>query len=369
MSSIPTDIYLRSKFPDSFWEEGGSVQYEGNRYTFSELAKDNPQKLRKIALKIIDLSIQQWNLGPTQQWYLHVEDHPNFLFERFNLEKQCLKDLENLKNRIRQLTKVLISKNTDNRESLSNVLSRENENAFVKFLKHALKERSHTLCSYCLDQIMPDVSGVKLYWDHFEKTPLDITVSGDDIEQVHTYLRPFIKLLEEDGTDFKFHLIPPKSVSMSKLINFVHTYGKRVYKLNFAEMGNQLKSCDAKVLIGKCSNIQYLKICSDQIKDEELSDIDSALKQYNEMFDVQHLYDRLIHNKTGLATEEIFNQIDTMSTNLINLNAFHKEDNKVVELDHIKQYGLDRLRNDDLIDIYPSGEEYLISLTKRESVG
>ncbi len=262
MSSIPDNIYTINNLGTSFWEEDGSIEFGGTRYTFNDLAEDNPQKLRELALE----QFEKLTKEPSQP-------ASNF--------KENYKILTNLNNVILQLTDrkviqtgVILTKSkyesTENRNEIIHFLETDiNESNVHEKLKLALKLHNPLFCKKCLD-LISKAEGVSLSWE--VDKPLEITIEGEDvdIDKINAYLEPLLKLAKEKELEFGFHLNPPNSIDMQKLIDFVGTYEEQIYTLDLRNIGHNLDNDSAKTLIKKCPNINHLFIKSNKIKDEAL---------------------------------------------------------------------------------------------------
>ncbi|OLS24679.1 MAG: hypothetical protein HeimC2_21600 [Candidatus Heimdallarchaeota archaeon LC_2] len=94
------------------------------------------------------------------------------------------------------------------------------------------------------------------------------------------------------------------------------------------------------------------------------SNIDKALRQYNEIFDNQKIYDRVLQNEPVLTQDSIFTQIDSLVANLSNLYQFYITKDMKLSKEMVKEKELEKLRDNELITIHPSGDIFMIELTK-----
>ncbi len=92
--------------------------------------------------------------------------------------------------------------------------------------------------------------------------------------------------------------------------------------------------------------------------------IDEAIKQYNEIFDIQKIYDQLLQNQPILTQDMIFGQIDILVSNLSNLYQFYLSKSVILSKEEVKAKDLDQLRDNELISIHPTADKFMIELTK-----
>ncbi|MHA2099897.1 MAG: hypothetical protein ACW99A_14565, partial [Candidatus Kariarchaeaceae archaeon] len=90
--------------------------------------------------------------------------------------------------------------------------------------------------------------------------------------------------------------------------------------------------------------------------------IDEALQNYNSIFDVETLYQRLIGNNTEITPEIIFSQVEKFANNLENLNQIYLVNELRLDKEEMKIRSIDQLLESQMIDVYPTANEYIVKL-------
>ncbi|OLS21987.1 MAG: hypothetical protein HeimC2_31350 [Candidatus Heimdallarchaeota archaeon LC_2] len=99
--------------------------------------------------------------------------------------------------------------------------------------------------------------------------------------------------------------------------------------------------------------------------DQSILKVDDALRQYNEIFNNQKIYDQLLQNQPVLTQESIFQQLDTLVANLSNLYQFYMAKDSRLSIDEVKSKALDKLKDNGLITLHPSRDMFIVDLTKK----